>query len=52
MAKAKPATAQMLRASEWARQFGLPREDFDYWDRTEGIISEERFNAIRKNIGK
>lgn len=42
----------LLKASEWAKQSGLPREDFLWWDTKEKLITEDRFQEIKKKIGR
>ena len=48
----KEEPKKLLKASEWAREQGLPFQDFLWWDANEGIITEERFKEIRKQIGR
>lgn len=43
---------KLLKASEWGKENGLPFQDFLWWDTAEGLITKERFNEIRKIIGR
>ncbi len=50
--EAKPSKTKKLLASEWARQHGVPALDFVWWDTNDGLIDEEQFNKIKKQVGR
>jgi hypothetical protein len=43
---------KLLKASEWAKESGLPFQDFLWWDTNEKLITKERFGQIRKQVGR
>lgn len=41
---------KLLKAGEWAREEGKNPLDFVWWDKNENVITNERYNEIKKQI--